>query len=441
MDLQIGRRLDAAEIRRLLEEARARTLGLLSVVSEADQRLQHDPLMSPILWDLCHIAHFEEVWLVENLGGSLNGSEGFRGMYDPVKNPRTTRAELPLPDVEGCIEYMSSVREVVLERLAILDLTSEDPLLDQGFVFRMVLQHEYQHNETILQTLQLKAGEPYHPHESVPHPVPPENFALGNGAMIRFPAGAVDIGTDDLSASYDNERPRHSVEIQPFLIDAIAVTEAAYAAFIAEDGYDTREVWSEAGWAWRSESGVRHPKDWSLGEDDWEIRIMDRKLRPDGRRPVCHVCYYEAEAYATFVGKRLPTEFEWEAAATWDPATGTKRTYPWGEEPPTQEFANVDVLTFGPAPAGSYAINVSPIGCYGMIGDVWEWTSTNFQAYPDYETFPYAEYSEVFFGDDYKVLRGGAWATRGAAIRGTFRNWDYPIRRQIFSGFRCARDL
>ena len=441
MDLQIGRRLDAAEIRHLLEEARARTLGLLSVVSEADQRLQHDPLMSPILWDLGHIAHFEELWLVENLGGSLNGSEGLRGMYDPVKNPRKTRAELRLPDVEGCIEYMSSVREVVLERLAILDLTSEDPLLDQGFVFRMVLQHEYQHNETILQTLQLKSGEPYHPHESIPHPDPLEDFAVGNGAMIRFPAGAVAIGTDDRSASYDNERPRHSVEIQPFLIDAIAVTEAAYAAFITEGGYDTREVWSEAGWAWRSESGARHPKYWSPGEDDWEIRIMDRKLRPDSRRPVCHVCYYEAEAYATFVGKRLPTEFEWEAAATWDPATGTKRTYPWGEEPPTQEFANVDVLTFGPALAGSYARNVSPIGCYGMIGDAWEWTSTNFRAYPDYETFPYAEYSEVFFGGDYKVLRGGAWATREAAIRGTFRNWDYPIRRQIFSGFRCARDL
>ena len=168
---------------------------------------------------------------------------------------------------------------------------------------------------------------------------------------------------------------------------------------------------------------------------------MDRILPLDSGRAVCHVCYYEAEAYATFVGKRLPTEFEWEAAATWDPATGTQRTYPWGEEPPTQAFANVDVLTFSPAPAGSYAQNVSPIGCYGMIGDVWEWTSTNFQAYPGYETFPYAEYSEVFFGDAYKVLRGGAWATRGAAIRSTSRNWDYPIRRQIFSGFRCVRDV
>jgi iron(II)-dependent oxidoreductase len=444
MDLHIGRRLDVAEIRHLLEEARARTVGLLRSVSEADQRLQHDPLMSPILWDLGHIAHFEEVWLVENLGSSSNGSEGLRGMYNPVENPRNTRAELPLPGVEACFEYMSGVREAALERLAAVDLASEDRLLDQGFVFRMVLQHEYQHNETILQTLQLKSGEPYHPDESilhpVPHPVPPEDDAFVDGAMVRFPGGEVEIGTDDRSVSYDNERPRHSVELAPFLIDATPVTEAAYAAFMAEGGYDNRDLWSDQGWAWRNESGVRHPKNWREGDDGWEIRIMDRITPPDARRPVCHVCYYEAEAYATLVGKRLPTEWEWEAAATWDPATGTKRTYPWGEEPATQEFANVDVLTFGPAPSGSYVRNLSPIGCYGMIGDVWEWTSTNFHAYPGYETFPYPEYSEVFFGDDYRVLRGGSWATRGSAIRGTFRNWDYPIRRQIFSGFRCVRD-
>jgi iron(II)-dependent oxidoreductase len=156
---------------------------------------------------------------------------------------------------------------------------------------------------------------------------------------------------------------------------------------------------------------------------------------------VCHVSYYEAEAYARFVGKRLPTEFEWEAAATWDPSTGTKRRYPWGDEAASDELANVDVLTFGPAAVGSYVRNVSPIGCYGMIGDVWEWTSSTFNAYPGYEMFPYPEYSEVFFGDDHRVLRGGSWATGVGAIRGTFRNWDYPIRRQIFSGIRCVRGV
>jgi len=167
---------------------------------------------------------------------------------------------------------------------------------------------------------------------------------------------------------------------------------------------------------------------------------MDHRAAVDPRRPVCHVCAHEAEAFARWAGKRLPTEQEWEAAATWDPATGTRRAYPWGDEAPTRELANLDQLAFETAPVGAYPRNVSPIGCYGMIGDVWEWTASDFAPYPGYETFPYPEYSEVFFGPEYRVLRGGSWATRPGAARSTFRNWDYPIRRQIFSGFRCAAD-
>jgi iron(II)-dependent oxidoreductase len=166
---------------------------------------------------------------------------------------------------------------------------------------------------------------------------------------------------------------------------------------------------------------------------------LERPVDPD--RPVCHVCYWEAEAFARWAGKRLPTEAEWEVAALWDPAQGRSRRFPWGDEPATPLRANVDQLAFDTAPVGAYPGGASPSGCLGMIGDVWEWTSTTFDAYPGYATFPYPEYSEVFFGDEYRVLRGGSWATRTGAIRGSFRNWDYPIRRQIFSGFRCARDV
>jgi len=167
---------------------------------------------------------------------------------------------------------------------------------------------------------------------------------------------------------------------------------------------------------------------------------MDREgpVAPD--HPVCHVSFYEAEAFARYSGKRLPTEAEWEVAATWDPVAGAARRFPWGDEPVMSDLANVDQLGFGTAPVGAYSANVSPMGCYGMIGDVWEWTASDFVGYPGFQAYPYPEYSETFFGSEYKVLRGGSWATRPSAVRGTFRNWDYPIRRQIFSGFRCARD-
>jgi iron(II)-dependent oxidoreductase len=167
---------------------------------------------------------------------------------------------------------------------------------------------------------------------------------------------------------------------------------------------------------------------------------MDLIEQPDPRCPVIHVSYHEAEAFARWAKKRLPTEMEWEVAAAWDPESSRSREYPWADETPLAEVTNLDQLGFDVTPIDTYASNVSPLGCYGMIGDVWEWTNSDFNGYPGFAAFPYAEYSQVFFGTEYKVLRGGSWATRPGAIRNTFRNWDYPIRRQIFSGFRCARD-
>jgi iron(II)-dependent oxidoreductase len=300
----------------------------------------------------------------------------------------------------------------------------------------MVLQHEYQHNETILQTLQLKKGEPYHPARRAVI----KSRSHSRDGMVAFPGGRASIGTNDRSAAYDNERPQHLVELRPFLIDRNPVTNQRYMEFIADGGYERAELWSEGGRLWCAESGARAPKYWWSEDGAWMSRTMDQTRPVDPTLPVCHVCYYEAEAYARWVGKRLPTEFEWEAAASWNPSTGRAQRYPWGDASANAEMANIDQLSFTAAPIDTYTHNVSPIGCYGMIGDVWEWTSSDFDGYPGFESFPYKEYSEEFFGADYKVLRGGSWATRPGAIRTTFRNWDYPIRRQIFSGFRCARD-
>ena len=439
MDLHVGRSLSTSEITFLLAEARGRTLLLTASLSDDDLRLQHDPLMSPIVWDLGHIGHFEDVWLRENIRSGDIGSEGLRGIYNPFENPRSMRDALPLPSLPECRDYLGDVRRAVLEALATLPEDRTAPLLLDGLVFRMVLQHEYQHNETILQTLQLKQGRPYAPPRQLTAPRVADD-APAPGSMIRFPGGRVLLGTDDRSVSYDNERPAHRVDLEPFWIDAHPVTNGEYLGFVEAGGYTDDDAWSEAGRAWRDVEGLVAPKYWVSEAKGWTERFMDRVVPLDPMCPVIHVCYWEAEAFARWAGKRLPTEFEWEAAASWDPEAGTSRMYPWGDDAPTPLHANLDALLFETTPVGSYPAGRSPIGCWDMLGNSWEWTSTDFHGYPGYETFPYPEYSEVFFGDEYKVLRGGAWATRFGAVRNTFRNWDYPIRRQIFSGIRCARN-
>jgi iron(II)-dependent oxidoreductase len=430
------------EIADLLAEARERTLLLISGLSDEDLHRQHDPLMSPIIWDVGHIAHFEELWLTQNLDGAIEFSE-MPGMYNPFEHSRASRASLALPTLAQMMERLREIRSRVLDRLDSLEWNDLNPLIKGGYVYNMVLQHEYQHNETILQTLQLKKGEPYKP----PRRLLPdaagkrgtESRSQANNDMTSFAGGRVTIGTDDRATAYDNERPRHEVELRPFLIDRTPVTNGQYLDFISDGGYDRKELWSDTGQRWIAESGVVAPKHWFREGGSWFQRTMDLTRAVDPRRPVCHVCYHEAEAFANWAGKRLPTEFEWEAAASWDASTGSARDFPWGSSEPTSGLANIDQLSFDTAPVDSYD-NCSPIGCYGMIGDVWEWTSSDFNGYPGFESFPYKEYSEKFIGMEYKVLRGGSWATRPGAIRNTFRNWDYPIRRQIFSGFRCARD-
>ncbi|HEY8165163.1 MAG TPA: ergothioneine biosynthesis protein EgtB [Gemmatimonadaceae bacterium] len=421
----------------LLEEARTRTLMLVDGLSDEDLHRQHDPLMSPIIWDLGHIAHFEELWLTRNLDGPIEFSE-MPGTYNPFEHPRSTRASLSLPSLEDMRRLMEDIRSDVLERLETADFDSDNPLLRDGYVYNMVLQHEYQHNETILQTLQLKLGEPYHPpmRRELPRSVSSAELV---GRYVTIPEGDYAIGTNDTSRAYDNERPLHRVQVHAFNIAAAPVTNGEFAEFIRAGGYSDERVWSAAGRTWLAESGAARPRYWDGDESGWTVREMDDVSPLDPLNPVCHVCYHEAEAFARWADARLPTEIEWEIAASATP-NGDKNAFPWGDVPCTPDLANVDQLAFGTAPVGAYSANVSAFGCHGMIGDVWEWTSSNFSGYPGFQSFPYREYSAEFFGHEYKVLRGGSWATRPGAIRNTFRNWDLPIRRQIFSGFRLARD-
>jgi iron(II)-dependent oxidoreductase len=245
------------------------------------------------------------------------------------------------------------------------------------------------------------------------------------------------MGTSTEPWALDNERPAHLVDVPAFFLDRAPVTNARYQEFIDAGGYDDRRWWSASGWAHRKQAGLTAPMHW---HGDGTYTRFGARVPIVADEPVVHVCWYEAEAFATWAGKRLPTEAEWEKAARYDLATGRSRRYPWGDEDPASAHANLGQRHLAPAPVGAYPAGASPHGVQQLIGDVWEWTSSDLHGYPGFAAFPYREYSEVFFGNEYKVLRGGSFGTDATACRGTFRNWDYPIRRQIFSGFRCARD-
>jgi iron(II)-dependent oxidoreductase len=421
----------------LLESTRRRTLALVEPLSEEALNAVHDPLMSPIVWDLGHIANFEELWLVRRAGGCTSLDERLGSVYDPFAAPRSERGKLPYLRSEDCLAYMAAVRERALDCLERLDLSpSGDRLLAEGFVYELIARHERQHSETILQTLQIMTSELYDPPGRREAPEATERPT----GMVLVPGGPFAIGAGEDWFAYDNERPQHVRELDPFWIDAAPVTNGDFLEFIEAGGYARREWWSHQGWQWRERDVVKLPRYWHSERDSFLVRSFTRTEPVDLSRPVCHLSWYEADAFARSRGKRLPTEAEWEKAASWDSDAGVKRRYPWGDDVSPQGRANLGQLAFGTAQVGAYPDGASACGAHQMAGDVWEWTATGFDSYEGFEAFPYKEYSEVFFGGPFKVLRGGSWATQPNAVTTSFRNWDHPDRRQIFSGFRCAQD-
>ncbi|CAN5789105.1 ergothioneine biosynthesis protein EgtB [soil metagenome] len=424
-----------------LDDARARSLSLLEPLADTELVRQHSPLMSPLVWDLAHVANFEDLWLVRALGSDAVGAE-YDHLYDAFEHPRAHRPSLPLLDPAGARRYLAEVRARALACLEGARLDTDEPLLDAGYVYRMVLQHEHQHDETMLATLQLMAAPGYRPETGSPAPTVGGAAPVPGAAEVVVAGGPFIMGTDTDPWAYDNERPAHEGDVPSFVIDTRPTTNAEYLEFVQAGGYHHPRWWTEGGWSWRNEAGLEHPGAWvSYGAQSWALDRfgVEVDLPPD--EPVQHVCWYEADAYARWRGKRLPTEAEWEKAASWDPKAGVKHRYPWGNRLPEAGQANLGLARFGPTPAGASGDGASPWGCRQMVGDVWEWTSSDFRPYPDFRAFPYREYSEVFWGPEHKVLRGGSWASHPSAVRTTFRNWDYPIRRQIFAGLRCARDL
>jgi iron(II)-dependent oxidoreductase len=367
--------MPAASFVQALEEARARTLALVSHLDDEDLERQVDPIMSPLVWDLAHIAAYEDLWLVHRFAGEPLLYEELTATYDAFETPRSERGDVEVLDAARSRAYLADVRA---RTLAAIDARGIDPV-----VHEMVLRHELQHTETMRQAMRL--GGLLAPGDGVLAPLP------GPDGWLDVPAGPFAMGAAS-GFSYDNERPRHAVEVGAFRIARRPVSNATWLSFTEGGGYQRREWWSDEGWAWK---------------EDYDITHCEGAAEGDADAPVCNVSWFEADAFARSRGARLPTEAEWEKAATWGQETGPDPTHP----PPDLH-----------------------------IGQVWEWTSSSFGGYPGFVAHPYREYSEVFFGGRYRVLRGGSWATHPRVATRTFRNWDLPQRRQIFAGVRLAAD-
>ncbi|HEX3974911.1 MAG TPA: ergothioneine biosynthesis protein EgtB [Solirubrobacteraceae bacterium] len=435
---------DAPDAIDRLQEARERTLELVAPFSDDELEQVHSTLMSPLVWDLGHIAAFEDLWIVHRFAGEPLLREEMADVYDAFETPRAGRGELPFLRPREARDYLQEVRERALEVI-------ERRGVGDGIIAELIVRHEQQHNETMLQTIQLAQLEGLSEFAAAGATVLSGTGAgvtPGTGSarsftgleLVEIPAGPCTIGARPVGFAYDNERPRHRTDVRGYMIGRTPITNATYLTFVEGGGYERREWWSDEGWSWKEDYDITRPQSWTADlRSEWRLSGLE-PLHPD--RPVVHISWFEADAFARAHAGRLPTETEWEKAATWDQEHQTSLLYPWGNDPVVPGLhANTDQRAGGSVAAGSLPDGASPYGVLGMIGDVWEWTSSNFTGYPGFAPFPYREYSEVFFGDQYKVLRGGAWATRPRVVSPTFRNWDFPQRRQIFSGLRIAKDL
>ena len=418
-------------------DARARTLALVAGLSDAQLMGPRLPIVNPLRWEVGHVGWFQEYWALRHARDEAPLRADGDRLYDSARVAHDTRWDLPLPSMAETLGYLDAVLARAVERLA-----AREPSPAERYFHLLTVFHEDMHDEAFTYTRQTLA----YPPPRLPALAPPS----GGGALagdVRIPGGTFRLGASpDLPFIFDNEKWAHPVELEPFAIARAAVTNAAFAAFVEDGGYRRRELWSDAGWAWRCTVDAEHPVYWRRAAGGgWERRHFDRWLPLEPHHSVLFVSWYEADAYCRWAARRLPTEAEWEAAAAAEPTpdgrglSTRKRLYPWGDEPPTQERANLDGHALGCVDVGALPAGDSAFGCRQMLGNVWEWTATDFLPYPGFVLDPYQEYSEPWFGT-HKVLRGGCWATRARLLRNTWRNFYTPDRRDVFAGFRtCAR--
>ena len=434
-------RLSASELIEMVQDARGRTLDLVADLHDEQLDVPYRDTVNPFRWELGHTAFFYEALLLRILDGIGPILEQGDDLYDSFKVDHDDRWSLPLPSRKETLDYMGRVLELVVDRL-----DSHEPSAEETYLYLLSVLHEDMHGEAFTWMRQaLGYAEPQL--QIARSDSTPER--LGGGPWpgdVEIPGTTFQLGaTPEVPFVFDNEKWAHAVQVGPFQIARAPVTNAQFAQFVDDGGYDRRELWSRQGWVWRSKAGARHPVYWRHGERGWLREHFGKLLPVQEDAPVIHVNWYEAEAYCRWAGRRLPTEAEWELAASAEPEkdghgiTGRKRRYPWGDEVPSPVHANLDSHLLGCVDVAAFPAGDSPFGCRQMIGNVWEWTSSAFYPFPGYIVdFPYREYSAPWFGY-HKVLKGGAWSTRSRLIYNTFRNFFLPERNDVFAGFRsCA---
>ncbi len=418
-----------------VNDARQRTIDLAADLYDEQWMGPSLNIVNPMRWEIGHVAWFQEKWVLRHGSDKPSVRADADVLYDSAAIAHDVRWDLPLPGRKETLAYVEAVRAGVLDRIS----KGVDALLSY-FVLLSVF-HEDMHGEAFLYTRQTLEYPP-------PRATTPSAMAVrGDGPLLgdaEIPCGEFLLGANRKEPFiFDNEKWEHPVTVQPFAIAKAPVTQEAFSAFVEDNGYHRQELWHPRGWRWRQEVGAEHPVYWRrAGASNWQRRDFNRWVALEPHRPVLHVNWYEADAFCRWAGRRLPTEAEWELAASARPSLSLdKRRFPWGDKPPTGERANLDALTLGCSDVGAFPQGDSAFGCRQMIGNVWEWTSSDFLPYPGFAADPYKEYSQPWFGT-HKVLRGGCWATQARLLRNTWRNFYEPHRRDIWAGFRtCALQL
>lgn len=425
---------DSAVLSRMLRQAHDRTLAYARDLS-GDQLLGPKlAIVNPPLWEIGHVGWFQEYWCLRHRPGAAPGSsltENADALYDSATVAHDTRWTLPLPGLDATLQYLGRVLEAVMERLE-----REGSTGHLRYFIQLAAFHEEMHCEAFTYTRQTLGYKAPRDTDTVRHD--------GAGSWVgdaEISGGGFSLGagSEEGGFVFDNEKWAHPVKVAPFRISRAAVTNDEFAAFVADDGYRRRDLWSAAGWDWRERAGADKPAYWEKHDASWMERSYDSRRRLSPHSPVIHVNWHEADAWCRWAGRRLPTEAEWEFAAAAAPrGASSKRRYPWGDAEPLPRHANLFDAGAGCADVAAFADGDSAWGCRQMLGNVWEWTADWFKPYPGYTRDPYKEYSEPWFGD-HKVLRGGCYATRAGLLRNTWRNFYTPERRDVFAGFRtCA---